>query len=110
MTFSEAWIEAGADSDFASFLNRTPRLCLLPPPPSLYWIGHVKEWAKNELLPIEHPAHGIVRVKANKRQLQQFLTKILGQHTDINDPTTLLGYIWQHWDDDRVYEISAEEF
>ena len=110
MTFSDAWIEAGNDADFASFLEKHPSAGALPPPDSPYWITHLKDWAKHEGLSVEYPDYNVVRVLVSKTQLQRFIEQMLGPEIQTNDPNTLAGYVWQRCRDDRTYAIGADEF
>lgn len=110
MTFSDAWIEAGDDDDFATFLKQHPGAGSLPPPDQPYWINHVKEWAKLEGLPVEFPDYNMVRVPVTKRQLQCFMDEMLGTPAPDSNPFSLRGYIEQRCRDDRTYAIAADEF
>ena len=110
MTYSSVWIEPGNDEDFAAFLRQSPRFGVLPPPPSPYWINHVKEWAVRESLAIEYPGHGEIRVAVTKQQLLRFLDEKLGALGSDADPSSLRGYIEHQFRDDRSYTIASEEF
>jgi hypothetical protein len=110
MTYSSAWIEPGNDEDFATFLKQSPRFGVLPPPPSPYWINHVKAWAARESLAIEHPDHGEIRVAVTKQQLLRFLDENFGVPESDADPSSLRGHIERQLRDDRTYAIAADEF
>lgn len=110
MTYSDAWIEAGDDDDFAKFLDQTPRIGVMPPPGKPYWIAHVKNWAQRESLAIEHPDYNVVRVHVTKTQLQRFMQEMLGHQLHTGDPATLVGYVWHKCHDDRTYVIGADEY
>lgn len=110
MTFSDAWIEAGNDEEFAAFLARSPRFSVLPPPERPYWINRVQEWAQLEGLPIEHPDYNVIRVPVTKDQLLRFMTEMLGDAATPVDPSTLRGYVQVKCRVDRTYAIAADEF
>jgi len=110
MTYSDAWIEAGDDADFAAALAQSPRFGLLPPPPTPYWINHLREWAEREGLAIEYPQQGEIRVPVAKSQLLCFMDEMFGALAPANDSSALRDHIEQNCRDGRTYAIVADEF
>jgi len=110
MTYSSAWIEPGNDEDFAAYLNQSPRFGVLPPPPSPYWINHVREWAARESLPVEHATLGELRVAVTRQQLLRFLDEKLDAPEADDSQSNLRAHVERRLRDDRMYAIAADEF
>jgi hypothetical protein len=112
VTFSDAWVDSVDDQEFAVFLAQSPRFRVLPPPPSPYWINHVRGWAKKEGVAIEYPSDdGLeVHVLVTRRQLMRFFDDMFGPLESGADHSTLRGYIVNKCRDDRSYLIAADEF
>ncbi|QGZ61077.1 hypothetical protein [Paraburkholderia acidisoli] len=110
MTFSEAWLEAGDDDEFAAMIKHMPRHGLLPTLTGRRWISHIRSWAKVEGLQIVYPDHNVVRVSASGLKLKEFLDETLaldGMHHVGDAPNDL---IWSRCRPDRMYVIAADEY
>jgi len=75
MTFSDAWIDAGEDEDFADFLARSPKLSVLPPTGEAVLDESLERMGVNRCRLNDFD---VVRVPVTQQQLPRFMTEIFG--------------------------------
>jgi hypothetical protein len=118
MTYSDCWLDAIDDDNFAAYvrdhdrpeIKRADKQHLLGPGPrGRYWINLVRDWGAARDLKVEYVDHLELRIRVSRNQLLDFLAFAYGDDLNSHAQGTV-SFIRDTLKDGCTYWLCADEF